>query len=74
MRVFGIDCGTECTGYGIVEVADTAHASRLRAIAAGGIVLSKRDPLPVRLFLLLSDLAMISRGECRKLSASIAAD
>ena len=19
MRVFGIDCGTECTGYGIVE-------------------------------------------------------
>jgi crossover junction endodeoxyribonuclease RuvC len=42
MRVFGIDCGTECTGYGVVELDDTGREPRLRAIAVGGIVLSKR--------------------------------
>jgi crossover junction endodeoxyribonuclease RuvC len=40
MRVFGVDCGTECTGYGVVEVEATPRELRLRAVAAGGIVLS----------------------------------
>lgn len=61
MRVFGIDCGTECTGYGVVEVEESSRAPRLRALAAGGIVLSKRDPLPVRLARVYAELtALIS--------------
>ena len=49
MRVFGIDCGTEWTGYGVVAVEETARASRLRPVCAGAIRLSKRDTLSVRL-------------------------
>ena len=46
MRVLGIDCGTEYTGYGIVELlAD----DRLQCIDCGAIRLSPRDPLPMRL-------------------------
>jgi crossover junction endodeoxyribonuclease RuvC len=30
MRVFGIDCGTEFTGYGVVEVDDAAQTMKLR--------------------------------------------
>ena len=46
MRVFGIDCGTEWTGFGVVEADD---ARELRALAHGAIQLLKRDHLPVRL-------------------------
>lgn len=46
MRVFGIDCGTEWTGYGIVE---TDAAGELQAVAHGVIHLLKRDSLPHRL-------------------------
>jgi crossover junction endodeoxyribonuclease RuvC len=46
MRVLGIDCGTESTGYGIVELDE--HEA-LRPIAFGAIRLSARDPLPARL-------------------------
>ncbi|RRA49709.1 crossover junction endodeoxyribonuclease RuvC [Acidipila sp. EB88] len=49
MRVFGIDCGTEWTGYGVVEVEETARESRLRPICAGAIRLSKKDTLAARL-------------------------
>ena len=56
MRVFGVDCGTECTGYGVVEVEPTPRELRLRAIAAGGIVLSKRDALPSRLLRVYAEL------------------
>ena len=49
MRVFGIDCGTECTGYGVVEVIEERHEARLVSLACGGIVLSKKDTLPNRL-------------------------
>lgn len=46
MRVLGIDCGTEYTGYGIVELfAD----DRLHCIDCGAIRLSPRDPMPSRL-------------------------
>ena len=46
MRVLGIDCGTECTGYGVV---DLDSCEKLGCIAFGGIRLSPREPLPIRL-------------------------
>jgi len=46
MRVLGIDCGTECTGYGVVELR--ADGS-LAYLAGGAIQLSPREPLPIRL-------------------------
>ena len=59
MRVFGIDCGTECTGYGVVEVDETPRRPRLKAIAAGGIVLAKKDPLPTRLARVYAELTAL---------------
>ena len=41
MRVFGIDCGTEVTGYGVVESDDTARQPRLVLKAMGAIRLKK---------------------------------
>jgi crossover junction endodeoxyribonuclease RuvC len=49
MRVFGIDCGTEITGYGVVETCETGLRPRLIAIAMGEIRLSKAKSLPERL-------------------------
>ena len=46
MRVLGIDCGTEYTGYGVVDLlAD----DRLVCIVCGAIKVSPRDPMPTRL-------------------------
>src|SRR6267378_1676695 len=46
MRVLGIDCGTEYTGYGIVELlAD----DRLVYLDCGAIKLSPREPMSTRL-------------------------
>ena len=41
MRVFGIDCGTEITGYGVVESCYTARESKLVLKAMGAIRLKK---------------------------------
>ncbi len=46
MRVLGIDCGGEYTGYGIVEQDD---AGLLHHICSGAIHLSPRDALELRL-------------------------
>lgn len=46
MRVLGIDCGSEFTGYGLVEQNDNGD---LRYVACGTIKLSTRQPLPERL-------------------------
>ena len=59
MRVFGVDCGTECTGYGVVEVDETARGPRLRALASGGILLSKKEALPVRLARVYAELTTL---------------
>jgi crossover junction endodeoxyribonuclease RuvC len=45
MRVLGIDCGTERTGYGIIESDGRSH----RMITAGVIVTSPRQPMHLRL-------------------------
>jgi crossover junction endodeoxyribonuclease RuvC len=54
MRVLGIDCGTEYTGYGIVdllcnETGGRAGNDRLICVVCGAIRVSPRDPMPVRL-------------------------
>ncbi len=45
MRVLGIDCGAERTGYGVIESDGRSH----RLIAAGCIRSSPRDPFEQRL-------------------------
>ena len=64
MRVLGIDCGTEYTGYGIVDldfdrsrdggrgpgrIAAPADNDSLVCVACGAIKVSPREPMPVRL-------------------------
>jgi crossover junction endodeoxyribonuclease RuvC len=49
MRVFGIDCGTEITGFGVVDSDDSGRVARLVCQGMGGIRLSKNKPLPERL-------------------------
>jgi crossover junction endodeoxyribonuclease RuvC len=49
MRVFGIDCGTEVTGFGVVETFESARESRLLCTVLGAIRLAKSMPLPQRL-------------------------
>jgi len=49
MRVFGIDCGTEVTGFGVVEMDDAAREPRLALNAMGAIRVKKTLALPARL-------------------------
>lgn len=49
MRVFGIDCGTEFTGYGVVEMDCRGRTQKLVHLAAGTIRLNKKDKTPQRL-------------------------
>lgn len=56
MRVFGIDCGTEFTGYGVVEVDCDARMPRLVHLAAGTIRLSKKEKTPLRLAQIYTEL------------------
>ena len=46
MRVLGIDCGTEYTGYGVVELCPD---QQLLCLTCGAIKLSPREPLARRL-------------------------
>ena len=46
MRVLGIDCGGEYTGYGVVE---QDAKGELRHLLCGAIRLNPRKPLPMRL-------------------------
>ena len=49
MRVFGIDCGTEVTGFGVVDSNEAARESQLKFCAMGAIRLPKTQALPERL-------------------------
>ena len=49
MRVFGIDCGTEVTGYSVVESDDSGRRPRLVLKAMGAIRLRKTKTTPERL-------------------------
>lgn len=46
MRVLGIDCGGEYTGYGVVEMLESG---KLCCLTCGAIKLSLREKLPIRL-------------------------
>jgi crossover junction endodeoxyribonuclease RuvC len=46
MRVLGIDCGGEYTGYGVVEMETTGQ---LHCLTCGAVKLSPRETLPLRL-------------------------
>ena len=54
--MFGIDCGTEFTGYGVVEVDEAARSPKLRPLCAGAIKLSKKDRTPLRLAQVYTEL------------------
>ena len=53
MRVLGIDCGTEYTGYGVVELHED---DRLVYLDCGAIKVSPREPMPLRLSRICSRL------------------
>jgi len=56
MRVLGIDCGTEYTGYGVVELCPDG---KLICLSCGAIKLSAREPLPTRLATIFNRLSGI---------------
>jgi len=56
VRVLGIDCGTEYTGYGVVELAANGELS---SCTFGAIRLSTRDCLPARLSLIFNRLSEV---------------
>lgn len=59
MRVCGIDCGTETTGYGIVEWDDRIRDPRLVSLAFGGICPPKKAALPQRLAFVHAELSAL---------------
>ena len=56
MRVLGVDCGTEYTGYGVVELCPDGG---LTCLICGVIKLSARDPMPQRLAMIFDRLCAI---------------
>lgn len=59
MRVCGIDCGTETTGYGTVEWDDRRRDPRLISLGCGGICPPKKAPLPERLAFIYAELVAL---------------
>lgn len=56
MRVLGVDCGTEYTGFGVVELGPD---DTLVCLTCGAIKLSVREPLPQRLATIFGRLGAI---------------
>jgi crossover junction endodeoxyribonuclease RuvC len=56
MRVLGIDCGTEYTGFGVVELC---LDGKLICLTCGAVRLSPREPLPLRLATIFERLGAI---------------
>ena len=59
MRVFGIDCGTEFTGYGVVELDGRARTSQLVHLAAGTVRLNKKHKTAERLLQIYTELTAL---------------
>ena len=59
MRVCGIDCGSETTGYGIVEWDDRASRPELVWLGSGGITPPKKALLPQKLALIHAELVTL---------------
>ena len=58
MRVLGIDCGTEFTGYGVVQLDASAKRPQLLHLAAGTVRLNKKDATPQRLAQVFAELTV----------------
>lgn len=56
MRVLGVDCGTEYTGFGVVELG---HDDTLACLACGAIKLSPRESMARRLSIIFDRLGAI---------------
>jgi crossover junction endodeoxyribonuclease RuvC len=56
MRVLGIDCGTEYTGYGVVELR---HDGKLICLTCGAVKLSPRSSMSARLSTIFDRLGAI---------------
>ncbi|MGB6675194.1 MAG: crossover junction endodeoxyribonuclease RuvC [Terriglobales bacterium] len=56
MRVLGIDCGTEYTGFGVVELG---HDGTLICLTCGAVKLSPRDSMPARLSTIFNRLGEV---------------
>jgi crossover junction endodeoxyribonuclease RuvC len=56
MRVLGIDCGTECTGWGVVEMD---ARDRLVCLAFGAIRLSPSEKMARRLTIVFEQLSKL---------------
>ncbi len=59
MRILGVDPGSECTGYGIIDSDGTCH----RAILYGAVKTRPRRPFPERLLKIYTDLTGILSRE-----------
>ena len=55
MRILGIDCGTEHTGYGLIESDGRSHSM----IVAGCIRTSPKEPLEIRLLIIARGLRQV---------------
>ena len=55
MRILGIDCGTERTGYGVIETDGRAHS----LLSAGVVKTKTSDPLEMRLALIAKQLRTV---------------
>lgn len=73
MRVLGIDCGSEYTGYGVVEEITTrsnsASGRRLVCCGSGVIRLKPRDPMALKLQQIFSSLSSIIAEQQPKMVA-----
>lgn len=58
MRIVGIDCGTERTGFGVVDSDGHSH----RLVTAGVIKTKTEDPLAVRLHVIAADLRAVLKA------------
>jgi crossover junction endodeoxyribonuclease RuvC len=56
MRVLGVDCGTEYTGFGVVELCQD---DTLICLTCGAIKLSTHEPLPRRLAIIFERLGIV---------------
>ena len=59
MRVLGIDCGTEFTGYGVVDLDERAAGQALQPVHSGTIRLVKKDAMAVRLMRIHAELLAV---------------
>lgn len=59
MRVFGIDCGTEFTGWGVVETDPSPRGRSLTHCAAGTIRLNRKENTPQRLMQVYAELTAL---------------